>query len=318
MNRTKYLVTGGAGFIGSHIVDRLLEEGNEVLVLDDFSSGNEKNLNHQKDNPNLKIFKKNICDKDISEFFKEVSVVFHLAAIPNVQFSIEFPEKTNEVNINGTLNLLEIAKKARVKRFVYSSSSAVYGNPEELPLKENSRINILSPYALQKLTGEYYCKLYNLLFGMETISLRYFNVYGPRQNPSGGYAGLIPKTIDSTLNEKNPIIYGEGNQTRDFVYVSDVVEANFLAAKTENKEVFGDVFNIGSGKEISVNEVVKIIVGEKGLKPVHEPPVIEPKASLANIGKAKKFLNWQPQVNFEEGMKETLGYFEKISKESIQ
>lgn len=314
MEKQKYLVTGGAGFIGSHLVDRLLEEGNEVLVLDDFSSGDERNLDHQKDNPNLKVFKKSICDKDISELFKEVSVVFHLAAIPNVQFSIKFPEKTHDININGTLNLLERAKEAEVKRFVYSSSSAVYGNPEELPLDEDSKINILSPYALQKLTGEYYCKLYNLLFGMETISLRYFNVYGPRQNPSGGYAGLIPKTIASVLNEKNPIIYGDGNQTRDFVYVNDVVEANLLAAKTENKEVFGDVFNIGSGKEISVNEVVKIVIREKELKPVHEPPVLEPKASLANIDKAKEFLNWQPKINFEEGMKETLGYFEEINK----
>lgn len=311
MNKTKCLVTGGAGFIGSHLVDRLLELGYEVIVIDDFSSGKKENLEHHKNNSNLKIFTKSICDKDIGVLFKDVSVVFHVAAIPRVQFSIEFPKKTNEANINGTLNILEIAEKAGVKRFVYSASSSAYGNQEKLPLIETMNPNPMSPYALQKLVGEYYCKLYNLLFGMETISLRYFNVYGPRQDPSGGYACLIPKSINLVLQEKSPQIYGDGEQTRDFTYVEDVVEANILAATTKDEKAFGDVFNIGNGNNISVNCVVKTITGNKNIKPQYFPPVIEPKDTLADTAKARAILKWNPNFTFENGIKETIAWFKK-------
>ena len=311
MNKIKSLVTGGAGFIGSHLVDRLLKLGHEVIVIDDFSSGKKENLEHHKNNSNLKIFAKNICDKNIEDLFKNVLVVFHVAAIPRVQFSIEFPEKTNEVNVTGILNVLELAKKASVKRFVYSASSSAYGNQEKLLLIESMNPNPLSPYALQKLVGEYYCKLYNLLFGIETISLRYFNVYGSRQDPSGEYACLIPKSINLALQEKSPEIYGDGEQTRDFTYVKDIVEANILAATTNNEKSFGEIFNVGNNNNLSVNQVVKIIIGDRNIKPKYKPPVVEPKNTLADISKIKNFLGWTPKFNFEEGVKETIDWFKK-------
>ena len=311
MNKIKSLVTGGAGFIGSHLVDRLLKLGHEVIVIDDFSSGKKENLEHHKNNSNLKIFAKNICDKNIEDLFKNVLVVFHVAAIPRVQFSIEFPEKTNEANVTGILNVLELAKKAGVKRFVYSASSSAYGNQEKLLLIESMNPNPMSPYALQKLVGEYYCKLYNLLFGIETISLRYFNVYGSRQDPSGGYACLIPKSINLALQEKSPEIYGDGEQTRDFTYVKDVVEANILAATTNNEKSFGEIFNVGNNNNLSVNQVVKIIIGDRNIKPKYKPPVVEPKNTLADISKIKNFLGWTPKFNFEEGVKEKIDWFKK-------
>lgn len=311
MSKIKGLVTGGAGFIGSHLVDRLLELDYEVIVIDNFSSGKKENLEHQKNNPNLKIFTKDICDEDIVDLFKGVSLVFHLAGIPRVQFSIEFPEKTNKTNIEGTLNVLEAARKSGVKRFIYSASSSAYGNQEKMPLVETMLPDPLSPYAIQKLTGEYYCKVYSLLFNMETVILRYFNVYGPRQDPSGGYAGLIPRSINLILQGKVPEIYGDGEQTRDFVYVKDVVEANILAAKTQNKKSFGQIFNIGGGNKLSVNKVVKDIIGKRNITPEHKPPVIEPRDNLADISKAKEILNWNPKFTFEKGIKETINWFEK-------
>jgi len=169
----------------------------------------------------------------------------------------------------------------------------------------------MSPYALQKLVGEYYCKLYNLLFGMKTICLRYFNVYGPRQDPSGGYACLIPKSINLVLNGRSPEINGNGEQTRDFTYVRDVIEANVLAATTNNEKAFGQIFNVGNGNNLSVNDVVKSIIGIKDIKPEYKPPVIEPKDTLADTTKIKEILKWQPKFNFEEGIKETIDWFEK-------
>lgn len=311
MNKTRCLVTGGAGFIGSHLIDRLLELGYEVIVIDDFSLGKRENLEYHKNNPNLKIFTKDIRDKDIEELFKDVSIVFHLAAIPLVQFSIEFPEKTNDINVNGMLNVLETARKAGVKRFVYSASCSAYGDQEKLPLIETMSPNPMSPYALQKLVGEYYCKLYNLLFGMETVCLRYFNVFGPRHDPSGGYACLIPKSINLVLQGKNPEIYGDGENTRDFVYVKDVVNANILAATTSEEKTFGQVFNIGSGNNFSVNNVVKTIIGNESIKPEYKASVIEPKDTLADISKARTVLKWNPKFSFEKGIEETIDWFKK-------
>jgi len=304
-------ITGGAGFIGSHLVDRLLELGNEVSVIDDFSSGKKENLEQHKHNPSLKIFARNICAKDISNLFKDVAVVFHLAAIPRVQYSIKFPEKTHAVNINGTLNVLEAAKKTGVKRFIYSASSSAYGNQDQLPLVETMKPNPMSPYALQKLVGEYYSNLYNQLFDLETISLRYFNIYGPRQDPAGGYACLIPRSISLTLQGKSPQINGDGKQTRDFTYVQDVVEANIIAATTSNQEAFGQIFNIGNSDNLSVNQVVKTIIGNLDIKPEHNAPVIEPKDTLADITRAKSVLHWSPKYSFDQGIAETINWFKK-------
>ena len=197
-----------------------------------------------------------------------------------------------------------------MKRFVYSASSSAYGNQDKLPLNETMSPNPMSPYALQKLVGEYYCKLYNLLFGMETVCLRYFNVYGPRQDPSGGYACLIPKSISLVLNGESPQIYGDGSQTRDFTFVKDVVEANILAATTTNENVFGNIFNVGCGNNISVNEVIKLIIGQRNIKSNYNPPVIEPKNTLADISSIHNLLNWKPRHSFEKGIKETVDWFE--------
>ena len=303
---TNVLITGGTGFIGSHLVDRLLEQGDTVIVIDDFSSGKEKNLAHHRGNPRLKVHNKSICDEDILDLFKEVEVVYHVAAMPRVQYSIEHPQKTNEVNIHGTLNVLEMCRKAGVKRVVYSASSSSYGDQDEMPLIETMAQNPMSPYALEKLVGEYYCSLYHSIHGINTVSLRYFNVYGPRQDPSGGYACLIPKSIQLVEDGKSPEIYGDGEQTRDFIFVKDVVEANILVAKTENKKAFGQVFNIGSGNKLSVNFVVKSVIGNRDIKPKHGPPVIEPRDSLADISKAKNILGWTPKYTFEQGLKETV------------
>jgi len=307
----KVLVTGGAGFIGSHLVDRLLEQGNEVIVIDDCSSGKESNLAHQENNPKLKFHKKDICDKDIEKLFKGVEVVYHVAAIPRVQYSIKYPKKTNRANIYGTLNILEACRKAGVKRVVYSASSSAYGDQDKLPLVETMLPNPMSPYALQKLVGEHYMNIYYLVHGIKTISLRYFNVFGPRQDPRGGYACLIPKSINLVLQGKSSEIYGDGEQTRDFTYVKDVVEANILAGKTTNKEAFGQVFNIGNNDNKSVNQVVKTIIGNRNIKPNYMPPVIEPHDTLADISKVSRILGWKPKYSFEKAMKETVEWFEK-------
>ncbi len=304
----KCLVTGGAGFIGSNLVDRLLSMENEVIVLDNFSNGKWKNLPHNKNKSQLLIIRNDITSDYIKSFLP-VDTVFHLAALPRVQYSIKNPLETNDVNVNGTLNLLELSKEKGVKRFVYSASSSAYGDQDTLPLNETMIPNPMSPYAAQKLFGEYYCKIYHDLYGLETISLRYFNVYGQRHDPSGGYACLIPKSIDKVLSGVSPEIYGDGENTRDFTYVSDVVDANIKASLTQNQKAFGEVFNIGTQRNVSVNYVVNSIIGSSGIKPIYKDSVIEPKHTLADISKAKEILEWHPNYSFEKGIEETIQYF---------
>lgn len=306
------IVTGGAGFIGSHIVDRLLEDGHNVIVIDDFSSGKEENFAHHKSLKNLTIVRRSVCD-NLSDIFKSVRIdaVFHLAAMPSVPYSIKNPGETHNANVNGTLNLLNNCREYGVKRFVLSSSSAIYGNQERLPIYETMQPDPLSPYALHKLVAEQYCRLFNFLYEMECVCLRYFNVYGPRQNPAGDYASLIPKFIGLISNDKTPTIFGDGNQTRDFVFVKDVVEANMLAATTNNRDCFGEAINIGSGKSSSVNETTDILIklADKKITPNHSNPVIEVRDSRADIEKAGRLLNWRPKVDFETGLKETIKFF---------
>ncbi len=310
MVQKKCLVTGGAGFIGSHLTDRLLQLGYYVVVVDDFFSGKRQNLKQHSNHKNLKVIKASICDRQLVRFFRGVDMVFHLAAIPRVQYSIEHPHQTNEVNIRGTLNVFGAAREAGVKRIVYSASSSAYGDQDKLPLVESMAPNPMSPYALQKLVGEYYARLFYKIYNIETVSLRYFNVYGPRQDPSGGYACLIPKSIKLAIQDKSPQIYGDGEQTRDFTYVKDVVEANIMAATVGNQQIFGEVFNIGNSHNLSVNFVVKKIIGSRDIKPKYLPPVIEPKDTLADISKAKKLLDWGPKFKFESGIAETVEWFE--------
>lgn len=304
------IVTGGAGFIGSNLVDALLKRGDEVIVIDDFSNGKEENL---QEHDNLKIYKKSILDKSINGFFKDVDIVFHLAALPRVQFSIKYPVLTHDVNVNGTLNLLNLCREFNVKRFVFSSSASVYGDQDILPLEENMLPNPMSPYALHKLIGEHYCTLYNELYGIETASLRYFNVYGPRQNIEGDYSLLIPKFIDKALNGEMLVINGTGENTRDYVYVSDVVDANIKAALSNNKKIFGEVFNIGTGVNKSINNVADFIVHlvGSGVNVKHGPAVVEPKDALADISKSRKLLSYEPEISFENGLKKTFELFKK-------
>ena len=310
----EYLVTGGTGFIGSHVVEKLLKEGNKVIIIDDSSLGKKENIAHIQENENLITYQRSICD-DLDDIFKnnKINAVFHLAALPRVQFSIQAPEETHEANVNGTFNLLNTCRKFNVKRFVFSSSSSIYGDQEKLPIKEDALPAPISPYALHKLIGEQYCKVFTMLYGMETISLRYFNVYGPRQSPEGGYACLIPKFIKLIDEGTAPTINGDGTNTRDFTFCTDVANANFLAATTTNKECFGQAFNIGAGKNISVNKVTQYIIklANKNITTIHGPSVIEPKNTLADIQKAKTMLGWTPKIAFEQGLKQTYEYFKK-------
>jgi nucleoside-diphosphate-sugar epimerase len=295
----KAIVTGGAGFIGSHLTKRLLDDGCKVTVIDDFSEGKRKNLPVK--NSNLKIIKASILD-DIGKYIKGADVIFHLAALPRLQRSLDAPWQTHLVNVDGTLNLLLLAKKHKVKRFIFSSSSSVYGNKNKIPFKESMTPDPLVPYSLHKLIGEDYCKMFSDLWGVGTISLRYFNVYGTQMNPDSPYSNLLPKFIKLISLGKTPVINGTGNHTRDFTFISDVIEANILAAKSN---LTGEVFNIGFGRGISVNNVVKILgkLMEKKVKPTYGPARIEPKATLSSCTKAQKMLGWKPKVDFPDGLK---------------
>ncbi len=309
----KVVVTGGAGFIGSHAVDRLLELGHEVVVIDDFSYGKEENLQQHKNNPKLAIHKKDINEK-ITDILKGTDAILHFAAIPRVQYSIEHPDICHHANVNGTLNLLIEAKNSGVKRFVFISSCAVYGDNEKIPYTEETPLNPLSPYAAHKITGEHYTTLFNYLHGMETVNLRFFNVYGPRLDPSGSYACLVPRSIDRAIQGLPIIIYGDGEQTRDFVYVSDIIDAVISAAFTKSKESIGQTFNIGTGKETSVNDVIKHVLEMQKTTVDHHESRKEPRKAVADITKAKKLLGWTPKTTLKEGLKQTFNYLKANAK----
>lgn len=278
--KAKAVVTGGAGFIGSHLVLGLRAKGHEVVIAD---------LPHT-DIRDTEILKK---------IFTGARYVFHLAALPRVQFSIEHPQETNEVNVGGTVSVLHAAKEAGVKRVVYAASSAAYGDQREMPLREDMSTQPKSPYGLQKYVGELYCRLFNEVYGLETVSLRYFNVYGPNADPNGPYAQVISKFILQRRNNLSMTVTGDGTQTRDLVYVHDVVKANLLAAESPNVGK-GEVINIGGGKNTSVNHIAELIGG-----PVeHIPPRLEPHDTLADCRRAKELLGWEPEVSLEEGIAE--------------
>tara|TARA_R100000008_G_scaffold81546_1_gene64914 strand:- start:276 stop:1178 length:903 start_codon:yes stop_codon:yes gene_type:complete len=289
------LVVGGAGFIGSNLVDKLIDEGHKVLVIDNLSTGKRENINEEAD----------FIEADIANAWEEIritidkiDVVFHLAAMARVQPSIENPLAFNQVNVNGTLNLLQACVDNKVKRFVFSSSSSVYGDAKELPTKENTELNPMSPYALQKLIGEQYCKLFSDLYDIETVSLRYFNVYGERQSLEGAYCLVMGKFAQQKLNGEPMTIRGDGEQKRDFTYVGDVVDANIKAATNENIGK-GEIFNIGNGDNHSVNQLADMIDGDT----VNVDPVVEPKETLADNTKAKEILDWKPKTKIETWIK---------------
>jgi len=297
MKNKKYLVIGGAGFIGSHIVDRLTQLKHRVIVLDNLSTGKKENVN-----PRAKFIKTDIRNlKQISPFFKNIDGVFLLAALPRVQYSIDYPIKTNRNNIEGILNVLIASQKANVKRIVYSSSSSIYGQPKKLPTKESCMPNPLSPYGLQKYAGEEYCRLLSLIHGIETVSLRYFNVYGHRMDDQGAYVTVMSVFLKQIAKNQPLTITGDGSQTRDFTHINDVIKANILAM-TSKKVGRGETINIGSGKKYSINQIAKMFSN----KVKYIPFRIEPHDTLADISLAKKLLGWQPKVKLEEGIRELL------------
>jgi len=306
-----YLVTGGAGFIGSHIVERLVKEKQKVRVIDNFSSGKIENISQFLDS--IELIKADIRDFEIiKEATRDIDFVLHQAALRSVTQSLDNPYEFNAVNIDGTLNLLKASYESGVKRFVLASSSSIYGDREEFPTKEEDLPKLISPYALTKLAGEYYCSIFSENYGLETLSLRYFNVFGPRQAPDDEYAAVIPKFITCILKDESPPIHGTGKQSRDFTYVDNVVEANILAATTPNIKC--EVVNIANGKDNSILDLVgnlnKII--KKDIKPIFTSPRPgDVFRSLADISKAKKILNFVPKVNYEEGLRLTVEWFQK-------
>jgi len=312
----KYLVTGGAGFIGSNIAEKLLKNGQKVVVLDDISTGRKQNIKDFFRNPNFKFFQGNLKNqKDVEKAIKGVDFALHQAAIPSVGRSILDPKTTFEANVLGTLNLLIAARKFKIKKIVYASSSSVYGPTEALPKREDMVPNPISPYALSKFTGEKLCQIFSKIYGLPIICLRYFNVFGPRQNPYSEYAAVIPKFIFAFLKNEKPVIYGDGKQSRDFTFVENVVEANLIAAKSKFSS--GEVFNIACGKQTSLLELIDILNGifSKNIKPIFKQERLgDIKHSFADNKKAKKELGWQPKTNLKEGLIKTIEWLKQNEK----
>jgi len=293
----KCLVTGGAGFIGSHLVDRLVKDGHEVVIIDDLSTGNKENLNSNAVWNNMDIGL-STTPPYLEKIMNGVDVVFHLAAKARVQPSIEDPISFNRANVDGTLHLLHACKVAGVKRFVFSSSSSVYGNAKQFPTTEECELNPISPYALQKAIGEQYCKLFSEVYNLSTVCLRYFNVYGDRMSLDGAYRLVIPIFAQQKLDGESLTINGDGKQRRDFTHVDDVIEANIKTGFSK-MDFNGDAFNIGNGDNRSVNQIAEMIGGDV----VNLESVIEPKETLAGIGKANFVLNWKPNNKIEDWIK---------------
>jgi len=312
----KYLVTGGAGFIGSNIAEKLLKEGHFVRVLDNFFSGKRENLSFTQEFARTGAFEliegdirdKSACEKACAG----MDYVLHQAALRSVPKSLKEPENYNDVNINGTLFMLQAASKAKVQRFVFVSSSSVYGDTDKFPEREDAYPLLISPYALSKLTGEYYCRIFSEFFNVETVCLRYFNVFGPRQALDDEYAVVIPKFIHCILNDEQPPIFGTGKQSRDFTFIENVVQANILAATVPG--IKHEVFNVANGRDNTVLELVDSlnkIIGKNiqpKLLPVRAGDVFR---TSADISKIRKKLGYEPVVSFEAGLKKTVDWFTK-------
>lgn len=304
----KILITGGAGFIGSNLAEKL-SRNNELVIIDDLTTGKMWNLKKIIKRKNVRFVKGNITNLALlRKISKDVNWIFHQAALTSVPRSIENPIKTNEINVRGTLNVLIAARDREVEKVVYASSSSIYGDIPQLPKREDMRPNPKSPYAVSKLAGEYYFEVFHEAYGLQTIALRYFNVFGPKQDPNSRYAAVIPRFIKRVVNNKPPIIYGDGTQTRDFTFVEDVVQATILAAKARKT----GVLNIGSGKRITINELAKRMIEMfgKSLKPIYtEPRQGDIKHSLADISKAKREIGYNPRYEMKEGLRETIRWF---------
>ncbi len=322
----KVLVTGGAGFIGSNIIEKILKQHNRVVCLDNFSTGKRANIAPFQSHPHFQLIEGDIRDATIcQQAVKDVDIVLHQAALGSVPRSINDPITSNEVNVNGFLNVLVAARDAGVKRIVYAASSSTYGDSKEMPKVEARIGKPLSPYAVTKYVNELYADVFAQLYGMEIIGLRYFNVFGPRQDPEGAYAAVIPKFVSSLIRNEPPVVNGDGSFSRDFTYVANVVQANELAAVTQNKEAVNTVYNVAFGERTSLNELLTYL---KNMLAQFNPAILEVNAqhgperrgdvphSLASIDKARNLLGYNPQYSVEAGLKEAIRwYWESLKKD---
>ena len=305
----KYLVTGGAGFIGSNLVDALVRRGDRVVVLDNLSTGKRENLESHSDR--VTLVEGSITDlPTVRNAMHEVDFVFHEAALASVQRSVDDPLTSNDVNVKGTLNVLVAARDAGVKRVVYAASSSAYGDTEELPKHEDMPPKPQSPYALQKWVGEHYCRVFSELYGLDTVGLRYFNVFGPRQDPNSHYAAVVPIFVTRLLTNAAPTIYGDGEQSRDFTFIDNVVSANLKACDGGPKR--GAVVNIACGAQYTLNELHALLGTLIGtdVKPVYaDARVGDVRHSMADVSAARELLGWQPEIDFRDGLERTVEWY---------
>ena len=304
------VVTGGAGFIGSHIADALTRNGLRVRVIDDLSTGHSENLDEITGD--VEFTDGSVADEQLlKKVLDGAELVFHEAAIPSVPRSVEHPRQSHVASVDGTFNLLLAARDQKVRRVIYAASSSAYGDQPTLPKKEEMLPDPLSPYAVAKLVGEYYCQVFARVYGMETISLRYFNVFGPRQDPGSQYSGVVSRFISVLLSNQQPIIYGDGEQSRDFTYIDNVIDANLRAASVTSG--FGSVVNVANGERITLNQLLeelKAIVGKPEVKAeYHEARVGDVRHSLADISRARELLGYQPLVGLREGLQRTIDWW---------
>lgn len=307
---SKFLITGGAGFIGSNLADELLRQGGKVIILDNFITGFRENLEEIKGD--FEFIEADINDdKKLEQAVEGVETIFHQAALPSVPRSVDNPKETHQACVNGTFNLLLKAKENNVRRLIYAASSSAYGDQETLPKLETMSPEPLSPYAAAKLMGEYYCRVFSSVYGLETLCLRYFNVFGPRQNPSSQYSGVISRFVDALMTNTTPVIYGDGETTRDFTYIANVVDANLKAAQTDKG--IGEVMNVANSERISLNElleVLKKITGKENAIADYQPERKgDVKHSQADNRRAIEWLGYEKLVGLEEGLQKTIDWW---------
>ncbi|HEY3103928.1 MAG TPA: SDR family oxidoreductase [Pyrinomonadaceae bacterium] len=306
------LVTGGAGFIGSHIAATLVQSGAKVRIIDDLSTGYQSNIDAI--GSQVDFVKANVADeRALQKALCDVELVFHEAAIPSVPRSVYRPAESHHASVDATFELLLTARDQKVRRLIYAASSSAYGDQPELPKREDMRPAPLSPYAVGKLVGEYYCQVFTRVYGLETVSLRYFNVFGPRQDPTSQYSGVVSRFMSALVTGSQPVIYGDGEQSRDFTYISNVVDANMRAA--ESAAASGEIINIANGRRTTLNELLeamKTVTGKPSVTARHEPPRAgDVRDSLADLTRARTLLGYEPRVNLEDGLRLTFEWWKK-------